>query len=164
MQNFEVLAAVFPFLGHFFSHFFVIFSWTISVFCEARWFFRVKKDIFFHEKLRFLRGWMLFLVPFLAHFCHFFCLIRGERAKRASANSRHESRAWEAGRHLPRSSAPTSFSPVEPRREAPRLVVKKWSEWVSEWSEWVEWVKWVKVIFGSLKFLELLYVIGGVLT
>ena len=73
---------------------------------------------------------MLFLVTFLALFCHFFCLIRGERAKRASANSRHESRAWEAGRHLPRSSAPTSFSPVEPRREAPRLVVK-----VSEKSE-----------------------------
>ena len=30
---------------------------------------------------------------------------------------------------------------------------KKWSEWVSEWS-----------LFGSLKILDLLYVIGGVLT
>ena len=43
-----------------------------------------------------------FGVTFLALFCHFFCLIRGERAKRASANSRHESRAREAGRHHPR--------------------------------------------------------------
>ena len=31
-------------------------------------------------------------------------------------------------------------------------------------SEVSEWVSEVKVIFGSLKFLELLYVIGGVLT
>ena len=40
------------------------------------------------------------------------------------------------------------------------------SEWVSEVSEvkWSEWSEWSEVIFGSLKILDFLYVIGGVLT
>ena len=61
---------------------------------------------------------------------------RPKRAKRARANSRRESRVGEAGGH----------QPVWVRDS---LIVK---------------VKVSGVIFGSLKFLELLYVIGGVLT
>ena len=55
-----------------FCQFFVIFSCTISVFWEAGRSFRVKKDSFFHTKLRIFRGWMLFLVPFLSFLCNFF--------------------------------------------------------------------------------------------
>ena len=55
-----------------FCQFFVIFSCTISVFWEAGRSFRVKKDSFFHTKLRIFGGWMLFLVPFLSFLCNFF--------------------------------------------------------------------------------------------
>ena len=44
-----------------FCQFFVIFSCNTSAFCGAGWSFWVKKDIFFHAKLQFLRGWVVFL-------------------------------------------------------------------------------------------------------
>ena len=91
---------------------------------------------------------------------------RPKRAKRARANSRRESRVGEAGGHQPvwvRDSLTLRCRPPTPifvgsevrGYDSPKLIVK-----VSEVSE----VKWSGVIFGSLKFLELLYVIGGVLT
>ena len=44
-----------------FSHFFVIFSWKISFFCEAVRSFWVKKEIFCQAKLQFLVIWVVFL-------------------------------------------------------------------------------------------------------
>ena len=58
ISDFAGLGALF---GTFFCHFFVIFSCKISVFWEAGRSFWVKKNTFFHAKLKFLRGWMLFL-------------------------------------------------------------------------------------------------------
>ena len=88
--------------------------------------FSSKTSDFFHIKIK--RNFSIKKNPYFFRlkripifFCHFFCLIRGERAKRASANSRHVSRAREAGRHLPRSSAPTSYPPADPSEA--RLVV-----------------------------------------
>ena len=43
-----------------FSHFFVIFSWKISFFCEAVRSFWVKKEIFCQAKLQFLVVWVVF--------------------------------------------------------------------------------------------------------
>ena len=64
--------SVFPGLGAlfgtFFSHFFVIFSCKISVFCGAGRSFWLKNCIFFHAKLQVLRGWVVFLVNFLVIF------------------------------------------------------------------------------------------------
>ena len=61
MQNFGFFAGLGAFFGQFFCHFFGIFSCKTSVFCGVGWSFWVKKEIFFHAKLRFLRGWVLFL-------------------------------------------------------------------------------------------------------
>ena len=75
MQNFGFFAGLGGFSGHFFCHFFGIFSCKTSAFCGVGWSFWVKKDIFFYAKLRFLRGWVVFLVPFLSFFyakLHFF--------------------------------------------------------------------------------------------
>ena len=103
-----------------------------------------------------------FGVTFLALFCHFFCLIRGERAKRASANSRHESRAREAGRHHPRPRCrlPTPLWNRGAKRRGWSSVARyegttpQSQLWVKKWSEVKVKVK-VKVIrFGSFIFPE----------
>ena len=59
----------------FFCHFLVFFLCKTSVFCEAGWSFRVKKYNFFHAKVKFLRGWVIFLVHFLSTFVLFFNLV-----------------------------------------------------------------------------------------
>ena len=105
MQNFSFCGSGWLF-GTFFWHFFVIFSCKNSVFCEAGRSFCVKKDNFFHAKLKFLRGWVVFLSKKNSIFLRFFRKCRrrpsvGEPGgpKRARANSRRESRVGEAGRH-----------------------------------------------------------------
>ena len=51
----------FSFFWSTFCQFFVIFSCNTSAFCGAGWSFWVKKIHFFHAKLQFLRGWVVFL-------------------------------------------------------------------------------------------------------
>ena len=76
-----------------------------------------------------------------------------KRAKRARANSRLESRVGEAGGHQP-VWVRDSFIVGSECGTTPPSQLWKWSEWV----------KWSEVIFGSLKILDLLFVVGNVLT
>ena len=85
MQNFGFFRGGFSFLGHFFSNFFVNFFMK-----------NFSQHFFFYEKLRFLRGWMLFLVPFLALFV-FFLFNPGRERKLAMLKSCWGSRRALAG-------------------------------------------------------------------
>ena len=58
--------------GYLFCQFCGIFSCKTSAFCGVGWSFWVKKTLFFHAKLQFLRAWVVFLVPFFSFFGHFF--------------------------------------------------------------------------------------------
>ena len=71
----HVFAGLGALFDTFFCHFLVFFLCKTSVFCEAGWSFRVKKYNFFHAKVKFLRGWVIFLVHFLSTFVLFFNLV-----------------------------------------------------------------------------------------
>ena len=77
MRNFRFFGVVFLFLGQFFSRFFVIFLYKTLVFCEAGWSSWVKNTFFFHAKLQFFQGWVLFLVNFLPFVMQNFSFLRG---------------------------------------------------------------------------------------
>ena len=104
-----------------FCQFFVIFEFTISVFWEAGRSFRVKKDSFFHTKLRIFGGWMLFLSKKMQDFEIFLRFLR-KRSRSAKAGSLEPS---------------VRVDPFSPSYSV------KWSEvkWVSEVSEWVKWIQ-----------------------
>ena len=68
---FSCKTSVFAGMGGLFGTFCVIFLCKTSGFCGAGWSFWVKNDTFFHAKHQLLRGWVVFLVPFLSFFCHF---------------------------------------------------------------------------------------------
>ena len=62
----------FSFFWSIFCQFCGIFSCKISAFCGAGWSFWVKNYIFFHAKLKLLKGWVVFLSKKMTIFLRFF--------------------------------------------------------------------------------------------